>query len=107
MLIYRISARSVPPRPVQMRTMPPKRVPLSQRKPLHKSIEPEAKKKEALKENQPEIPKFMAEEPPLINPCPLLAHSTENIDLASRLRSYSINFGIVDALWCMLSIAAL
>ena len=45
--------------------------------------------------------------PPLLNPFPLLAHATENIDLASRLRSYSNTFGIIGALMCTLSITAL
>jgi hypothetical protein len=45
--------------------------------------------------------------PPLLNPFPFLAHTTENIDLASRLRSYSNTFGIIGALMCTLSITAL
>ncbi|KAI2502663.1 hypothetical protein MHU86_11788 [Fragilaria crotonensis] len=45
--------------------------------------------------------------PPLWNPFPFLAHTTENIDLASRLRSYSNTFGIIGALMCTLSITAL
>lgn len=45
--------------------------------------------------------------PPLLNPFPFLAHATENIDLASRLRSYSNTFGIIGALMCTLSITAL
>jgi hypothetical protein len=45
--------------------------------------------------------------PPLWNPFPFLAHTTENIDLGSRLRSYSNTFGIIGALMCTLSITAL
>jgi len=48
-----------------------------------------------------------AHPPPLLNPFPLLAHATDNIDLASRLRSYSNIFGIIGALMCTLSITAL
>lgn len=54
-----------------------------------------------------ETPKPVAEDPPLANPFHLLAHATENIDLSSRLRSYSNNLSIVGALWCTLSITAL
>jgi hypothetical protein len=46
-------------------------------------------------------------EEPSSNPFPLLAHATENIDLSSRLRSYSNTFGIIGALMCTLSISAL
>jgi hypothetical protein len=46
-------------------------------------------------------------EEPSNNPFPLLAHATENIDLSSRLRSYSNTFGIIGALMCSLSISAL
>ena len=49
----------------------------------------------------------LATEPPLLNPFPLLAHATENIDLTSCLRSYSNTFGIIGALMCTLSMQAL
>lgn len=42
-----------------------------------------------------------------INPFPLLAHATENIDLSARLRAFSNNFAVIGALWCTLSLTAL
>lgn len=68
---------------------------------------PEAKLPSESSSKPAEKSKALAEEPPLTNPFPLLAHATENIDLSSRLRAFSNNFAVIGALWCTLSISAL
>ncbi|CAB9515131.1 expressed unknown protein [Seminavis robusta] len=70
-----------------------------------KSLEVNPSATATAKEATPQ--KAMADEPPLTNPFNLLAASTENVELSSRLRAFSNNFGIIGALWCTLSISAL